>query len=137
MEKDLKFEELKESITFEELNEMLRDCIGYDGSFEDLDYWENDEEFFDCMFADKMEIVRALSYGNYNYMDAYVKINAYGNIDSCCGYEYQQEVEAQKEEIIDHYLELYADDNVCPSESLKQKLYTYYEEDEEESEDQE
>lgn len=134
MKKNLKFEELKDSITFEELEEMLRDCIGYDGSFEDLDYWENDEEFFDCMFNDKIELVRALSYGNYNYMDSYVTINAYGNIESCDEYEYQQNVEGQKEEIIEHYLELYSDNNVYPSESLKQKLYDYYEE---ESEDQE
>lgn len=129
-----KLEELKESIEFEELNEMLRDCIGYDGYFNDLDYWENDQEFFDCMYNDKMELVRALSYGNYNYMDAYVKINAYGNIESCSDFEYQKNVEDQKEEIVEHYLELYADDNVYPSNSLKEKLYNYYEESEEESE---
>lgn len=134
MEKDLKFEELKESVTFEELEEMLQDSISYDGYFEDLDYQLNDDEFFEIYFSKPIEAVRAAHFGNYNYMDDYVKFNAYGNLESCSEYERQQNIERQKDEIIEHYLELYADDNVYPSESLKQKLYTYYEE---ESEDQE
>ena len=134
MEKDLKFEELKERVTFEELEEMLQDSISYDGYFEDLDYQLNDDEFFEIYFSKPIEAVRAAHFGNYNYMDDYVKFNAYGNLESCSEYERQQNIERQKDEIIEHYLELYADDNVYPSESLKQKLYTYYEE---ESEDQE
>lgn len=137
MEKDLKFEELKESITFEELEEMLQDCISYDGYFEDLDYQPNNDEFFEIYFSKPIDAVRAAHYGSYNYMDDYVKFNAYGNLDSCSEYEREKEIEENKEEIIDHYLKLYSDDHVYPSESLKQKLYTYYEENEEESEDQE
>lgn len=136
MEKDLKFEELEESITFEELEEMLQDCISYDGYFEDLDYQLNDDEFFEIYFSKPIEAVRAAYYGNYNYMDDYVKFDAYGNLASCGEYERQQNIESQKDEIIEHYIDLYADDNVYPSESLKQKLYNYHEESEE-SEDQE
>lgn len=116
-------EKLKEEITFEELEEMLRDCISYDGYFEDLDYWENDEEFFETFYQGRLnELVRALSYGNYNYMDEYVHINAYGNIDSANEYDYKAEVEGYEDEIIEHYLELYEENNVSPSDELKRKL---------------
>ena len=123
-----KYLELKENITTEELSEMLQDCISYDGYFEDLDYQENNEEFFECYFQDKMEVARAVYYGDYNFMDDYVRFNAYGNLESCSEYEMEQQIEDRKEEILDHYLELYADDNVYPSRDLKQKLYDYYEE---------
>lgn len=127
-----KYNELLESITTEELNEMLQDCISYDGSFDDLDYQMNDEEFFEVYFKDKMEVARAICYGNYNYMDAYVKFNAYGNLESCDEWERNKDFEDRKEEILDHYLELYSNNHVFPSADLEQKIRTYYEEDEEE-----
>lgn len=127
-----KYNELLESITTEELREMLQSCNEYDESFDDLDYQVNDEVFFEIYFSDKMEVARAICYGDYNYMDAYVKFNAYGNLESCNEWEMEKEIEDRKAEILDHYLELYSDDNVYPSADLKQKLYDYYEEDEEE-----
>lgn len=128
---ETKFQELVDSISFEELEEMLRDCIGYDGYFEDLDYWENDEEFFNTFYEGRMnELVRALSYGNYNYMDEYVHINAYGNIDSANEYDYKEDIESQKEDIVEHYLDLYKDNSVYPSNEIKEKLDKYIEEEE-------
>lgn len=129
-----KLEELKENVTIEELKEMLFDCISYDGSFEDLDFRENDEYFFEDYFRTKDEVARAICYGEYNYMDDYVRFNAYGNLESANQYEVEEEIENYKEEIIEHYLELYADNNVYPSDKLKVKLYDFYEEDEEEKE---
>ena len=127
-----KFEQLKNEVTFEELQEMLYDCIGYDGSFEDLDYRENDEDFFETYFRTKDEVARATCYGDHNYTDDFVRFNAYGNLESASKYQVEEEIENYREEIIEHYLELYADNNVYPSESLKQKLYDFYEEENEE-----
>ena len=127
-----KFEQLKNEVTFEELQEMLYDCISYDGSFEDLDYRENDEYFFEDYFRTKDEVARAICYGDYNYTDDFVRFNAYGNLESASKYQVEEEIENYREEIIEHYLELYADNNVYPSESLKQKLYDFYEEENEE-----
>ena len=43
----------------------------------------NDEYFFEEYFTDNVnEAVRAVYYGNYNYMDAYVIFNGYGNLDT-------------------------------------------------------
>ena len=41
-----------------------------------------DEEFFDTYFDDKMEICRATCYGDVNFMDPYIRFNAYGNLES-------------------------------------------------------
>ena len=54
--------------------------------------YENDEYFFDEAFATKYEAVRAVCYGNYNYTDAYVVFNGYGNLDSFSSYEIQNHV---------------------------------------------
>lgn len=129
-----KLEQLKNEVTFEELQEMLYDCIGYDGSFEDLDYRENDEYFFETYFRTKDEVARAICYGNYNYMDDFVRFNAYGNLESASKYQVEEEIENYKEEIIERYLELYENKNIYPSEYIQPKLDTYYEENEEESE---
>lgn len=132
-----RLEQLKNEITFEELQEMLYDCIGYDGSFEDLDYRENSEYFFEDYFATKDEVARAVCYGDYNYMDDFVKFNAYGNLESASKYQVEEEIENYREEIIEHYLELYADNDVYPSNELKAKLYDFYEEEESEGRDNE
>lgn len=122
-------QKLSDEITTDELIEMLRECISYDGSFEDLDYYENDEYFFNDFFQGKVdEAVRAVCYGSYEYMDDYVKFNAYGNLDSCSEYEYRDEVEDSKQEIIEHYLELFAEGNTYPSTELKIKIDKYFEE---------
>ena len=55
-----------------------------------MQYYVNNEYFFKEMFGDKVdEAVRAVCYGDYNYMDDYVRFNGYGNLDSCSEYEYE------------------------------------------------
>ena len=52
---------------------------------EDMDsyIYYNDEYFFEEYFMDNVnEAVRAVCYGDYNYMDAYVVFNGYGNLDT-------------------------------------------------------
>lgn len=41
----------------------------------------NDEDFFE-MFSSGDEIARAIYYGEYKYLDKFVKINDYGNLES-------------------------------------------------------
>lgn len=128
--KNEKFDELMEVIDDGELQEMLYDCISYDGSFDWLDYQENDEYFFDNYFRTKDEVARAICYGSYNYSDEFVKFNAYGNLESTSRWQMEEDINDNKEDIIVHYLELYADNNVTPSTSLEMKLRDFYEEDE-------
>ena len=67
----------------EALLSIVRDINSYNGSLEHLDFYENDEEFFEMFFHNNpMEAVRASFYGHYNYSDDYVRFNGYGNLES-------------------------------------------------------
>lgn len=49
----------------------------------DDEIFNNDEDFFNTFFDGKViEAVRAVSFGEYNYSDEYVKFNGYGNLES-------------------------------------------------------
>lgn len=107
MQKEALKEILVEELDTTTLIEMVRDINNWDGSFEDLDYWSNDDDFFEELYDGRIsELVRALSFGSYNYMDEYVKINTYGNIESATTLEFKNKVNKQHEEIIERYLEL-------------------------------
>ena len=89
----------------EKLN-LINEVNGYNGQLEEFNYYENDEEFFKLFFSGKeYELARAISYGDYNYMDAYVKIDVYGNLVSMTSYELEKELDKYTDEIIDTYNE--------------------------------
>ena len=127
-----KYKELLENLNYENITEMLHHCNGYGGYFEDLFFYENDDYFFENYFTDKIDVARAICYGNYDYMEPYVRFNAYGNLESLSSYEMEEEIMGWKEEIVKKYLELYSDNNTYPSDNLKMKLYDFYEESESE-----
>lgn len=86
---------------------IIYDIDNYDCSLEDLRYYENDEYFFNTYYCDNpMEVARACTYGNYNFMDAYVKINAYGNLTSVCYYDLKRELKESMDEIINRAIAL-------------------------------
>ena len=101
----------------EELESVTRELNDWNGSFENLDVRYNDEEFFNVLFEGKpMEAVRAACYGDYNYMDEYVRFNGYGNLESLNEYTYHKELKESVDEIIDALLEyrgnLYLSDKI-------------------------
>lgn len=92
-----------------ENEEVLKDVVysinGWDSYFDNLDYRENDEEFFNTYFYNNpMEAVRASYYGDYNFMDEFVKINDYGNLESKQEYEVIEEMKDYIDEIVDHLI---------------------------------
>lgn len=118
--------EMKQNFTIDELREMVGEVNSWNGRLDYLDYQENDEEFFNTYFYNKPdEAVRATYYGDYNYMDDYVRFNAYGNLESCSELEYEKELENYKEEIIDAY---YENINEMTDNELKNKVKRYMEE---------
>lgn len=126
MKKENVIEKLKEELSIDELKEMAKDVISWNGSLDWLDYFENDECFFQDFFGHKVDdAVRAVCYGNYEYMDDYVRFNAYGNLESCSEFEYEQEIEDNAEEIIEAYVDEI--DNMYDGE-LKQKVKDILEE---------
>lgn len=116
-----------------EHTDIIRDLVGevngYDGQLEDYCFYDNDEYFFRDMFGDKIdEAVRAVCYGNYEYMDDFVQFNAYGNLDSVSEYEYYDILKTNVEEIFDTFMELYESNNVnIYDNELKEMVDEYYE----------
>ena len=105
--------------TVEQLELMVREMNAWDGSFDNLAVYENDDEFFQIFFESKvMEAVRAVSYGDYNYMEEYVRLNGYGNIESLSEYEWHQELKDEADDIVEQYLEMVEDGSVVPLKDL-------------------
>ena len=70
--------------------EVVEELNNYNNCLCDLIVFDNDEEFFDVFFDSRLDIVRAICYGNYNYSDEYVNFDGYGNLVSYDEYEYEK-----------------------------------------------
>ena len=128
-----KFENIKNYLlrNEEELRSIVQEINSYNGSLDYLNFYENDEDFFNTFFADNpMEVARATFYGNYKYCDEFVRFNGYGNLESFDEYEAMKEIKAYIDDIVTCLLEcweeLYIDDH----------LVELLEEDEEEEEEE-
>ena len=113
----------------ETLLDVVSELNSWNGCLENLDFWENDEEFFNTFFNNPMEAIRATYYGNYNYNDEYVKFNGYGNIDSYSEYERIEEIKDSIDDIVDNLIECYY--NIYINEELENLLLELLEEEEE------
>ena len=113
----------------ETLLEVVSELNSWNGCLENLDFWENDEEFFNTFFDNPMEAIRATYYGNYNYNDDYVKFNGYGNIDSYNEYKRIEEIKDNIDDIVDNLIECYY--NIYINEELENLLLELLEEEEE------
>ena len=112
------------------LLDVVSELNSWNGCLENLDFWENDEEFFNTFFDNPMEAIRATYYGNYNYNDDYVKFNGYGNIDSYSEYERIEEIKNNIDDIVDNLIECYY--NIYINEELENLILELLEEEEEE-----
>ena len=117
----------------EELLNIVNEVNSYNGSLDFLEYWENDEEFFNTFFSDNpMEVARATFYGNYKYCDPYVRFNGYGNLESFDEYELIKECKYYIDEIVNSLLGCWEYIDICNDE-----LLTLLSEEEEEEEKEE
>ena len=113
----------------ETLLDVVSELNSWNGCLENLEFWENDEEFFNTFFDNPMEAIRATYYGDYNYNDEYVKFNGYGNIDSYSEYERIEEIKDSIDDIVDNLIEYYY--NIYIDEELGDLLLELLEEEEE------
>lgn len=102
----------------EGLRDVVNEINGWNGNLDWLRFEYNDEEFFELFYSGKngLEIARAICYGDYNYNDDYVRINAYGNLESYTEYEMIEEMKDFIDEIVENLIEehdnLYLNDNI-------------------------
>lgn len=91
-----KFDDLSLSEKLSIYNEY---CINY-GCNESIEYF--DEDFFNCYFSDKMEVARAVYFGNIqSWNDEYIRFNAYGNLESLSEFDVVEEIDNYVEDIFE------------------------------------
>lgn len=92
---------------FEEIMDIIISINSYDESLSYLEYYYNDEDFFNIYFGiNTLDAVRAVCFGDYNYSDDFVRFNGYGNLESACQYEVMMKYDENKEDIADRIIEL-------------------------------
>ena len=94
---------LKENI--EETKEIAMKICDYDGSFQNLYVFDNDENFFKKNFNSTMEIVKSVSYGQYDINDDYVVIENDGTLTTYNDYNcdlYYDKLRENIDDIIDY-----------------------------------
>ena len=113
----------------DELHDLVREINSYDGSFEELTFYPNDEEFFEVFFngVNPIEVARSVAYGDYNYTDEYVNFNAYGNLISMDGCELDELLLKNIKDIVAEYIDNYIDNNYIFVSSEVQEMVDEYE----------
>lgn len=109
---------IDEDVSVRDLEYMVRECNSYDGSLEEYCYEVNDEDFFNVHFTEPMEAVRATYFGEYQYSDDYVRVNAYDNLDSKSRYDYEDDLRDGQKEIVERYTEMLEDNSVSEYKHL-------------------
>ena len=138
MKKEILVAKLKEVLEndIDIIKEVVSEVNGWNGGLDDLIWQENDEEFFNIYFEGKpMEAVRSASYGEYNYMDEYVKFNGYGNLESANQWKVDEELSGSIDEVIESLIEEYCHIDISNDEV--KELMEAYENGEEIEEDNE
>lgn len=120
-------ETIKDKVTdyllndMEELESVVRELNSWNGCLDHLDVHHNDEDFFNTFFEDRpAEAVRAAHYGEYKYMDEYVRFNVYGNLESLSEWAYKRELEDNVDEVVENLMN-YAH-HLCLSSDLQEIL---------------
>ena len=107
LNKDVILEFISNKNNFEEVMDIVISINNYDESLSYLDYYYNDEDFFNiCFRTNVFDAVRAVCFGDYNYADDFVRFNGYGNLESANKYEIMMEYDNNKEAIADKVIEL-------------------------------
>lgn len=69
----------------------------------DKELFEFDEEFFSTFFTNPMEAARATFFGNIqNWMDEYIRINGYGNLESLSEHTAESVIDDAIEDIFEY-----------------------------------
>ena len=115
-----------------ELRDVVNELNRWNGCLSWLEFWGNDEEFFELFYSEKngLEIARAICHGNYRYNDDYVRINGYGNLESYTEDEMIEEMKDSIDEIVKNLIEEH-DGYLYLSDDIKE-IFEEAEEEEEE-----
>ena len=99
---------------------VVQELNGWNGCLDYLEFWENDGDFFESFFENKLDEVRATFYGDYIYNDDYVRFNGYGNLESFSEYDMIEEIKDSINVIVENLIEY--KDNICISDGNLEEL---------------
>ena len=121
MEKFIKVNEYLLAHDDDELVEVVQEINSFNGSLDFLQWFDNDDEFYQSFFLDNpMELARAIYYGDYNYCHDYVRFNGYGNLETTDRYNLVKECKYYIDEVVTELLKVYEEIEI--SEELKEIL---------------
>lgn len=95
-----------EIYTVETLQYMAQEVNGWDGSLENLEYYDM-EQFNDIMCGHDPEfIAHRIHFGDFNPMDDYFNFDGYGNLESVSVWELERIMKEWADDIVERYKEL-------------------------------
>lgn len=115
------YESLVEKGDFEDFLNLAEDEIELTDDqlerlFEEVDLFKeiisvttNDEDGFERLFENGLEVARAVKYGDYDFTEPYIYVGDDGNLYSMDRGEYLEELRDNKDELMDAYNELVSD----------------------------
>ena len=116
------YDEIKDYLLnhVDEIGDIIAQINSIDNSLDFLEYWNNDEDFFNTFFYNNpMEAVRSEFYGDYHYCDNWVKFDGYGNLKSVDDYGLEKEYKYYIDDIVKSLLEHYKEIIICDNALLK------------------
>ena len=123
------YEEIKDYLLnhVDEIGDIIIEINSIDSSLDFLEYWDNDDLFFNTFFYNNpSEAVRSSYYGDYNYCDDYVRFNGYGNLESFNDYDLEKEYKEYINEIVNALLKHYQEIGIT-DDNLKELIEKYEE----------
>ena len=123
------YDEIKDYLLnhVDEIRDIIIEINSIDNSLQYLEYWNNDEEFFNTFFYNNpTEAVRSAYYGNYNYCDEYVKFNGDGNLESFNYWQLERKYKEYINDIVNSLIEHYQEIGITDNE-LKNLIEEYEE----------
>lgn len=104
----------------DEIGGIVSEINSIDNSLDYLEYFENNEEFFNTFFYNNpMEAVRSSFYGDYHFCDNWVKFDGYENLKSINDYELEKQYKYYIDDITKSLLEHYQEMNIWDNELIK------------------
>lgn len=95
-----------------ELQYMVQDMCNYDGRLEDL-YIYDMNDFNEIMYGQSpLWIATRIFFGKFDLTDEFFKYNGYGNLESLNFYEYGDELQKYRKEIVSNYIEMVEDGKI-------------------------
>lgn len=100
----------------EDLKEIVMTINDFNGDCNDLMVYPNEEEFFNKHYKEHpFKLIEEMYYGDYNYMDDYVRFNDSDELESLNELDYEKELYAWADDILETYKRLVEEEGMNDS----------------------